>query len=83
MGLLNQSLVHPREVFADAITDRCASVILVHNHPSGNLKPSQADLDVTKRLCNSGSILGLEVLDHIIVTKNGWESLKKLGHMPE
>ena len=83
MGLLNQSLVHPREVFADAITDRCASVIRVHNHPSGNLKPSQADLDVTKRLCNSGSILGIEVLDHIIVTKNGWESLKKLGHMPE
>ncbi len=82
-GLLNQSLVHPREVFADAIVERCASVILVHNHPSGNLKPSQADLDVTKRLCNSGNILGIEVLDHVIVTKKGWVSLKKEGLMPE
>ncbi|MBO7388162.1 MAG: JAB domain-containing protein, partial [Methanomicrobium sp.] len=82
-GLLNQSLVHPREVFADAIVERCASVILVHNHPSGNLKPSQADLGVTKRLCNSGNILGIEVLDHVIVTKKGWVSLKKEGLMPE
>ncbi len=83
IGILNQSLVHPREVFSDAITERCASVILVHNHPSGNLKPSQADLDVTKRLCNSGNILGIEVLDHIIVTKNSFTSLKETGDLPE
>ncbi|MBP5475347.1 MAG: hypothetical protein J6X83_03720, partial [Methanomicrobium sp.] len=60
-----------------------ASVILVNNHPSGNLKPSQADLDFTKRLCNSGNILGIEVLDHVIVTKKSWVSLKKEGLMPE
>ena len=68
IGTLTSSLVHPREVFADAITDRAASVIVAHNHPSGNLAPSVADIDVTHRLKQSGELLGIEVRDHIIVT---------------
>ncbi|MBN2734654.1 MAG: DNA repair protein RadC [Methanomicrobiaceae archaeon] len=79
VGLLNHSPVHPREVFSDAITDRCASVIFVHNHPSGNPEPSQQDTDITKRLCEAGEILGIEVLDHLIVSQRGYVSFKKRG----
>ena len=79
VGLLNHSPVHPREVFADAITDRCASVIFVHNHPSGNPEPSGQDIDITRRLCEAGEILGIEVLDHLIVSNRGYVSFKKRG----
>ena len=68
IGTLNASLVHPREVFADAITDRAASIIVAHNHPSGNLTPSAADREVTARLHSAGEHLGIDVIDHIIVT---------------
>lgn len=78
-GILNHSPVHPREVFADAITDRCASVIFVHNHPSGNPEPSAQDLEITKRLCESGEILGIEVLDHLVISNRGFVSFKKRG----
>ncbi len=81
MGLLNHSLVHPREVFADAITDRAAAIICVHNHPSGNPEPSQADIIVTKQLCEAGTILGIQLLDHIIITKGGVNSLRSLGYL--
>lgn len=81
VGLLNSSQVHPREVFADAITDRAASIILAHNHPSGTLEPSKADTMVTRQLCESGKLLGIEVLDHIIITKKGFISLKDKGYM--
>ena len=70
IGTLNASLVHPREVFADAITDRAASIIVAHNHPSGDTNPSQADIDLTKRLKEAGKLLGINVLDHIAVSKN-------------
>ncbi len=76
IGTLNQSLIHPREVFADAITDRAASIIFAHNHPSGNLEPSHEDIQVTKRLIESAKILGIEVLDHIIVGKGNHFSFK-------
>ncbi|MBP2134289.1 DNA repair protein RadC [Methanomicrobium sp. W14] len=79
IGLLNQSPVHPREVFSDAITDRCASVIFVHNHPSGNPEPSVQDKDITDRLCTAGEILGIEVLDHLIVSKKDYTSFKQRG----
>lgn len=75
IGTLNASLVHPREVFADAITDRAASIIVAHNHPSGNLEPSQADIELTNRLTDVGRIVGIIVKDHIIVSKNGLNSL--------
>ena len=76
IGTLNQSLVHPREVFAPAIEHRCASIIVAHNHPSGILEPSSEDIEVTKRLKESGKLLGIELLDHVIFTKDGYISLR-------
>ena len=79
IGTLNQSLVHPREVFSYAIEKRCASIILAHNHPSGTLEASLSDINVTKRLQESGKILGIEILDHVIFTKSGFYSFKEEG----
>lgn len=79
VGLLDKTQVHPREVFADVIADRAASVILAHNHPSGELRPSRNDLEVHKQLVDSGKILGIKVLDHLIVTKKGYCSLQEQG----
>lgn len=75
IGTLTSSLVHPREVFADAITDRAASIIIAHNHPSGNLEPSQADREVTKRLQSAAILFGISLSDHIIVTPKGFSSI--------
>ena len=69
IGTLTSSLVHPREVFADAITDRAASIIVAHNHPSGNAEASQADLDVTRRLREAGELLGIVLIDHVLLAK--------------
>ena len=79
IGTLNASLVHPREVFKDAIVHNTYSVVLAHNHPSGDSEPSEDDLTMTKRLIEAGKILGIEVLDHIIITKNGYFSFKDRG----
>ncbi len=67
IGTLNQSLVHPREVFSDAIRERAAGIIISHNHPSGTCEPSRADQQITTRLKDAGKLLGIEILDHIIV----------------
>lgn len=75
VGTVNASLVHPREVFADAITDRAASIVVAHNHPSGTLEPSQPDREVTKRLREAGVLLGIQLFDHIIVTADGYTSV--------
>lgn len=79
VGSLNASIVHPREVFKDAIIHNAYSVILVHNHPSGDPEPSEDDLTITKRLTEAGKILGIEVIDHIIIAKNGFFSFKEKG----
>ncbi|HVN73664.1 MAG TPA: DNA repair protein RadC [Methanoregula sp.] len=79
VGLLNHSLVHPREVFADAITDRAASIICVHNHPSGSLEPSSQDIAITNQLREAGSLVGIQLIDHIIVTRNGHTSMRERG----
>lgn len=79
IGTLNASLVHPREVFKDAIRHSASSVVVAHNHPSGNPEPSEEDLKITRRLVDSGKILGIEVLDHIIIGKNAFISLKTKG----
>lgn len=71
IGTLTASLVHPREVFAEAITDRAASIIVAHNHPSGNLEASQADVDVSERLISIGDLLGIKLIDHIVVSRDG------------
>lgn len=75
IGTLNRSLIHPREIFADALTDRAASIIIAHNHPSGQLEASREDLHVTQRLKEAGKLLGIELLDHVIFTKDGFLSL--------
>lgn len=79
VGLLNHSLVHPREVFADAITDRAASVICVHNHPSGSLEPSSQDIAITRQLKDAGALVGIPLIDHIIVARTGHLSMRERG----
>ena len=79
IGLLDKSPVHPREVFADVIADRGAAVIFAHNHPSGDLQPSEADLRTHEQLTEAGKILGLRVLDHLIVTRKGHFSFQEAG----
>jgi DNA repair protein RadC len=79
IGILNHSLVHPREVFAGAITDRAASVICVHNHPSGSLDASPQDIAITRQLQEAGTLLGIQLLDHVIITRTGFSSLKERG----
>ena len=69
IGTLNANLVHPREIFQEALKQNAASVILVHNHPSGDPEPSQDDLEITKRIQEAGKIMGIDVLDHVIITK--------------
>jgi len=79
IGSLNQSIVHPREVFKSAILNNSASIILLHNHPSGDPKPSRQDIDVTKRLEDAGNILGITVIDHVIFGESGYISFKEEG----
>jgi len=79
VGLLDKSQVHPREVFADVITDRAASVIFAHNHPSGELNPSNSDLKIHEQLTEAAKILGIKVLDHIIVSKREYYSFQESG----
>jgi len=79
IGILNHSLVHPREVFADAITDRAASIICVHNHPSGSLEPSPQDIATTRQLQEAGTVVGIQLIDHVIITKAGFCSMKERG----
>src|SRR6266704_2087673 len=76
VGSLNASIVHPREVFKPAVLASAASIILVHNHPSGDAEPSEEDLTITKRLVATGELLGIGVLDHVIVAKRGVVSLR-------
>jgi len=80
-GLINYSPVHPREVFADVITDRATSVIFVHNHPSGSLQPSREDIAMTKQLVSAAEILGIRVLDHLIIAKKGHLSMREAGFL--
>ncbi|MDA3955661.1 DNA repair protein RadC [Oceanispirochaeta sp.] len=78
-GLLNRTIVHPREVYADPIHDRAAALIVAHNHPSGNLEPSREDRDITRRLQDAGEILGIPILDHLIFCPSGYFSFLEQG----
>lgn len=75
VGTLDASLVHPREVFEPAIRHSAAQVMVAHNHPSGDLNPSSEDIEITERLKKAGEILGIELIDHIVVTQNNFKSL--------
>lgn len=79
VGTLNANLIHPRETFDTAIRHHAEHIVVVHNHPSGDCEPSEDDLEITKRLVESGKILGIEVNDHIIVCKSSYLSFKEKG----
>ena len=79
IGLVDRSNVHPREVFADPIVDRASSIIVAHNHPAGEIKPSHEDIETTKRLRRAGEIMGITVLDHVIFNKKGYFSFVEHG----
>lgn len=81
VGGLNASLVHPREVFKPSLKRSAASLILVHNHPSGDTLPSREDLEITCRLCEAGRLLGITVVDHLIIGNNNFLSLKEKGYI--
>ncbi len=79
VGTLNASLVHPREVFKKAIKDNVAQIIIAHNHPSGDSKPSEEDISTTKRLIEAGKLVGISIIDHLIITSSGYFSFKENG----
>jgi DNA repair protein RadC len=81
VGSLNSSIVHPREVFSEAVKAGCSGILLVHNHPSGDPEPSREDADTTERLVKAGAILGIKVLDHVIIGDGRYISLKEKGLM--
>ncbi len=81
IGLVNRTLVHPREIFSDPLKDRAAAIIIAHNHPSGNLDPSEEDSDITQRIQKAGKILGIQLLDHIIFAETGYYSFLKEGKL--
>ena len=80
-GLLNRTVIHPRECFTDAIKGHAAAIIIAHTHPSGNLSPSEDDKEITIRLVKAGELLGIKVLDHLIVTQDGYYSFLEHGLM--
>lgn len=81
VGLMNRALVHPREIFKRAITKNAAAIVMAHNHPSGNTQPSPEDHEVTKRIKDAGSILGITVLDHVIFSTSGYYSFLEHGEI--
>lgn len=81
LGTVNASLCHPREVFAVAIKDAASSIVVSHNHPSGDLEPSTEDINTTQQLIAAGTIVGIPVQDHIIVTKQGYFSFLENGFL--
>ena len=79
IGLVNRTIIHPREVFKYAIKDNATAIVICHNHPSGNTQPSGEDTDITRRMKNAADILGIHILDHLIIGKNGYYSYRKGG----
>ncbi len=79
IGLLNRTIIHPREVYAEAVAKRAAAIAIAHNHPSGNIEPSDEDKEVTKRLSEAGLILGIKLLDHLIFTEDRYYSFLEHG----
>lgn len=79
MGLVDRTPVHPREVFAEALIERASAIIVAHNHPTGSLEPSTADIEITSQLKAAGEILGISLLDHIIFNRTGYYSFLEAG----
>ena len=81
IGLVNRTVVHPREIFYPAVQDNAVSIIVAHNHPSGNLEPSKEDIEITDKVKKAGEIMGIQLLDHLIISKNGLFSLSEAGKL--
>jgi DNA repair protein RadC len=81
IGLIDRTPVHPREVFADALSDRAAAIIVAHNHPTGSLEPSPTDVEVTGQLKSAGSVVGIALLDHIIFNRSEYFSFLESGRL--
>lgn len=81
IGTITEAIVHPREVFRDAIKEAGSGIIVTHNHPSGNATPSRQDIETTKRLVEAGKIVGIPLLDHIILTNSSYYSMKENGYI--
>jgi DNA repair protein RadC len=81
VGTMNASLVHPREVFRRAITEAGASIMIAHNHPSGDVEPSDADISITRRLGEVGKLVGIELRDHLIVSSASFYSFRERGRL--
>ena len=79
LGTINASIVHPREVFTRAVALRSSSLILAHNHPSGDLQPSTQDIEITEKLVQAGEILRIDIVDNLVITKDGFYSFKQEG----
>jgi DNA repair protein RadC len=79
LGLANRTIVHPREVFAEAVAERACAILVAHNHPSGRLEPSAEDKEITERIREAGEVLGIPLLDHIIFSQDGYASLMEQG----
>lgn len=75
MGTISESIAHPREILGPALRNHASSLILVHNHPSGDLSPSQADLELTERIEQAANLLGIRLLDHVIISETGYQSI--------
>jgi len=80
-GTVNETLVHPREVFRNAVREGAAGIIVAHNHPSGNTSPSRQDIETTRRLCEAGKLMGIPLIDHIIISNTSYMSMKEGGYM--
>ena len=81
VGSLNKAIVHPREIFKTAILSNAASIMAFHNHPSGEITPSQQDIQLTNRLYEAGELLGIKLLDHLIIGDGSFTSLKEKGYL--
>lgn len=81
VGSLNASIVHPREIYREAVKRSAASIICAHNHPSGDPTPSQEDIHVTRRLVEAGKVMGIELLDHLVIGQHSFTSLKEKGYL--
>ena len=81
IGLVDRTPVHPREVFAEALSDRASAIVVAHNHPAGGLEPSPADIEVTKQLKAAGVVMGIALLDHIIFNRTGYFSFLEAGRL--
>lgn len=82
-GTVNASLVSPREIFLEALEIHAVNLVLVHNHPSGDATPSREDIQMTKRICQAGEMLGIQILDHIIIGDHCYSSMREKGILPE